>query len=113
VKVDLLDDGVVAIMVVESETCDVISEMLSHQKEHVFDVPVPAKVEAFVEFSRNRLFKSTLVGQFNRNPFLSKDRLTCIKKSLYFNNSEDYLNAATCSNTCFVKIGSNGGVYFV
>ena len=49
----------------------------------------------------------------NGNPFLSKDRLTCIKKSLYYNNSEDYLTAAQCSHICFVGIGSDVGVYFV
>ena len=39
--------------------------------------------------------------------------MTCVKKSLYFNNSEDYLSAAESSNTCFVGIGSDVGVYFV
>jgi len=54
-----------------------------------------------------------LVGQLNGTPFLSKDRLTRVKKSICFNNSEDYLNAAQCSDTCFVGIGSDVGVYFV
>jgi len=39
--------------------------------------------------------------------------LTRVKKSLYFNNSEDYLQAAQCENTCFVGIGSDVGVYFL
>jgi len=68
---------------------------------------------AFVEFDGERIFKSTLVVQLNSNPFLSKDRLTRVKKLLYFINSEDYLGTPQCSNMCFVGIGSNVGVYFV
>jgi hypothetical protein len=113
VETDVVDDGVPALPVVESETRDIISELLDTHEEHVRAETVPVKVEAFVEFDGNRIFKSTLNGQLNGNPFLSKDRLTRVKKSLYFNNSEDYLNAAGCSNTCFVGIGSDVGVYFV
>jgi len=36
-----------------------------------------------------------------------------MKDSLYFNNSEDYLSIAQCSNTYFVRIGLDVGVYFV
>ena len=92
---------------------DVISEMLSPHEGHIRAIHVPVKVEAFVEFNGNRIIKSTLGGQLNSNPFLSKDRLTRVKKSLYYNNSEDYLTAAQCSHTCFVEIGSDVGVYFV
>jgi len=113
VEEDVFDDGVPPLVVVESETTDIISDILSRHEVEVCDRPTPAKVVAFVEFDGNRIFKSTLVGQLNGNPFLSKDRLTRVKKSLYFNNSEDYLNAAQCSNTCFVGIGSDVGVYFV
>ena len=113
VEEDLIDDGVPALAIVESETRDIISEMLSNHERHVRSIPVPATVEAFVEFDGHRIFKSTLVGQLNGNPFLSKDRLTQVRNSLYFNNSEDYLRAAQCSNTCFVGIGSDVGVYFL
>lgn len=58
----MVDDGVPAITVVESETRDIISEMLSNHEEQVADRPTPAKVVAFVEFDGNRIFKSTLVG---------------------------------------------------
>ena len=59
VEDDVLDDGVPAITVVESEVHDVISEMLSPHEGHVRAIPVPVKVEAFVEFNGNRIFKST------------------------------------------------------
>lgn len=89
---DLVDDGVPTLMVVESKMRDILNEMLSNCKEQVQDMLTPLKVVSFVEFDGNRIFKSTLIGQLNGNPFLSKDRLTHVKKSLYFNNSEDYLN---------------------
>ena len=73
---DVMDDGVPAMMVVESETRDIIGEMLNAHEEQVRGVPVPTKVEAFVEFDGYKIFKSTLVGQLNGNPFLSKDKLT-------------------------------------
>ena len=110
---DMVDDGVPTIAVVESETRDIISEVLSNHEDHVSDRASSEKVVAFAEFDGNRIFKSTLVGQLNGNPFLSKDRLTRVKKSMYFNNGEDYLSTAQCSNTCFVGIGSDVGVYFV
>ena len=66
-----------------------------------------------MEFDGHMIFKSTLVGQLNGNSFLAKDRLTRVRNSLYFNNNEDYLRTIQCSNTCFVEIGSDVGVYFV
>jgi len=62
VKDDVLDDRVLGITIVESETCDVISEMLSRHEEHVCAIFIPTKVEAFVEFGGIRIFKSTLIG---------------------------------------------------
>ena len=91
VEEDVVDDGVQPLVVVESKTRDIISDVLNRHKDQVSN---PDKVVAYVEFDGNRIFKSTLVGQVNGNPFLSKDRLTRVKKSLYFNNNEDYLNAA-------------------
>lgn len=113
VEEDLLDDGVPAMTVADSETRDVLSDILSNHEEHVQAIPVPAKVEAFVDFGGHKIYKSPLVGQLNGNPFLSKDRLTRVKNSLYFNNSDAYVSAAESENTCFVGIGSDVGVFFV
>jgi hypothetical protein len=44
---------------------------------------------------------------------LSKDRLTRVKNSIYFNNSEDYLRAANCANTQLLRLGSDCAVFFV
>jgi hypothetical protein len=57
--------------------------------------------------------KSTLMNELNRNPFFSKDRLTRIRNSIYFNNSEDYLSAATSNSICLLGLGSGCGVFFM
>jgi hypothetical protein len=44
---------------------------------------------------------------------LSKDILTRVKNSIYFNNSNNYLSAATSEDTCLLGIESDCGVYFV
>ena len=36
--------------------------------------------------------KSSRVTQLNGNPFFSKDKLTRLRNSLYFNNDDDYLS---------------------
>ena len=110
---DVVDDGVPAITVVESETRDIISNILSNHEDNVCAILVSAKVETDVEFDGHKMVKSTLIGQLNGNSFLSKDRLTCVKNSLYFNNSDAYLSATQCSKTYFIRIGSNVGVFFV
>lgn len=76
VEEDLIDDGGPVLTVVESEMRDIIADMLSNHEDHVSTILEMAKVEPFVEFDGNRIFKSTLVGHLNGNPFLSKDRLT-------------------------------------
>ena len=109
---ELVDDRVPPLTVLESETRDIISEMLSTHKEHLQSIPVPLKIESFVEFDGHKIFKSTLIGQLNGNLFLSKDKLTRVRNSLYFNNSDVYVNAAENTNTCLVGIGSDVGVFF-
>jgi hypothetical protein len=66
-----------------------------------------------VSMSGKVVYKSTLVNELNGNPFLSKDRLTRIRNSIYFNNSEDYLSTATSNSTCLLGLGSDCGVFFV
>ena len=65
IEEDVLDDGVEALTVVESETQDIISEVLSNHEDHIPGTSTPVKVVSFVEFDGNRIFKSTLVGQLN------------------------------------------------
>ena len=59
------------------------------------------------------MFKSTLIVEFNGNPFLSKDRLTQVRNSVYFNNTNDYISAANSENTCLLRLGLDCAMYFV
>ena len=42
----------------------------------------------------------------------SKDRLTWVRNSIYFNDNDDYLVVASSFTTMLLGIGSNVGVYF-
>lgn len=59
------------------------------------------------------MFKSTLVFELNGNPFLSKERLTRVRNSVYLNNAEEYMSAANSENTCLHGLGFDCAVYFV
>jgi hypothetical protein len=59
------------------------------------------------------IFKSTLVSQFNGNPFLSKDKLTRVRNSIYFNNANEYLSVANLETTYLLGLGSDCGVYMI
>ena len=97
----------------EGEVRNAISNMLSEHEEQVTNVLCPPLQNPIVEFARHTIYKSTLVSQLNGNPFLSKDRLTWIKHSMYFNNHDDYVIATALSNTYLLGIGSDCGVYFM
>ena len=107
------DDGLDPLVVAESEARHCLGDMLNSISGEVSITPPPKKIVPVVEFGGCNIYKSTLVAQLNGNPFLSKDRLTRVRNSIYFNNSEDYLSAAQCSSTCLLGIGSHCGVYFV
>lgn len=59
------------------------------------------------------IYKSTLVSQLTQNPLLSKDRLTRIKQSHYFNNLVDKPNVRAGAQTMFMTVGSDCGVFFI
>ena len=71
------------------------------------------KVIPFVEFFGHKIFKSTLVSQLNSNLFLSKDRLTRVRNFIYFNNSDDYINASSSTKTMLLGLSMDCGVYFM
>ena len=113
VEVELSEDDVNPIVLAEMETRNVLAEMLSTHENQVVSEVVPLKVIPVVEYGGHQIFKSTLVSQLNANHFLSKDRLTRVRNSMYFNNFADYLSATSSSSTCLLGLGSNCGVYFV
>lgn len=87
-------------------------ELLSDHEVQVSSDPIPHKINPVVTFQGHCIYKSTLISQMNGNPYVSKDRLTRMKNSIYFNNSDDYLAAASSTTSMLLGLGSDVGVYF-
>jgi hypothetical protein len=116
--IEPFDDGLSALEVAKNECRDAISAILDAAKvptdcPTVGDADSDTKIIPTVDYSGKVLYKSTLVSELNGNPYLSKDRLTRVKKSVYFNNVEDYLSAATSSISMLLGLDSDCGVMFV
>jgi hypothetical protein len=101
------------VVVVEDEVRHVLRDMLNLQEINCEDRPILEKISPTIEYDGKVMFKSTLVAELNGNPFLSKDRLTRVRNSVYFNNADDYISAANSENTCLLGLGSDCAVYFV
>lgn len=111
---EVFDDKLDPVAVASEEVVSIFDELLCSGVQQMGTIQSDATiVSPTVRFGENVIYKSTLVSQLNVNPFLSKDRLTKVKSSIYFNNSDAYLSAAACSSTCLVGLGSDIGVYFV
>ncbi|KAL2622603.1 hypothetical protein R1flu_002808 [Riccia fluitans] len=70
-------------------------EVYGHEARHVMSetmstllmehAPTNRKVNPMVSYEGHEMYKASLVNLLVGNPTLSKDRLTCIKQSVYFN----------------------------
>ena len=112
-EVDIVEDGASNLLVLESETRNAMSEMLNLEEPQVSTALSIDKVTPFVEYDGHNIYKSTLVSQLNVNHFLSKDRLTKVKNSIYFNNVDDYINASSSTEKNLLGLGMDCGVYFM
>ena len=112
----MCDDGLNNVEVAEDECrhaiCEILNTAESHEETSERAGEGTARISPVVEYSGKTIYKSTLVSELNGNPFLSKDRLTRIRNSVYFNNAEVYLSASSSSSTCLVGLGTDCGVYF-
>ena len=109
----IVEDQFDALVVLEADARDVVSNMLNSEEPQVSCVLSAEKVIPFVEYGGHKIFKSILVSQLNANPFLSKDRLTGVKNSIYFNNLDDYIPASCSMKTMLLGLGMDCGVYFM
>jgi len=87
--------------------------MLNPEKLQINSAILEEKVIPFVEYNGHKIYKSTLVSQLNANPILSKDRLTRVKNSIYFNNSDDYITTSSSIETMLLDLNMDCGVYFM
>ena len=86
-------------------------KLLREQEQQVSYNTPSSKVLPIVTFQGHSIYKSTLVSQLNGNPYLSNDRLTRMRNSIYFNNSDDYLAASSSTTSMLLGLGSDVGVY--
>ena len=68
----------------EAEARAVVTDMLNDKELQVQVESSYSKIVPFVQSSRHVTYKSSLVSHLNRNPFLSKHRLTWVKNSIFF-----------------------------
>ena len=109
---EILDNSDICLQALEEETRNVFVEILTDHKVQVPLGTLPRKIVPLVTYEGHSIYKSTLVSQLNGNPYLSKDRLTRMKNSIYFNNSDDYVAAASSTTSMLMGLGSDVGVYF-
>ncbi|KAL3682655.1 hypothetical protein R1sor_000677 [Riccia sorocarpa] len=102
------EDGADDLAVIGHETRHVMSEVLqqvSLEEEHV------KKYDPMVVYDGHSIYKATLVIQLVGNPTLSKDRLTRIKQSIYFNGVK-HKPRVDGVPVCILDIGSDCAVLF-
>ena len=109
---DLEREDLPSLPALEEETRQVIRELLSEQEVQISSNESSVKVVRAVTYEGHSIYKSTLVSQLNGNLYLSKDRLTRMKNSIYFNNADDYLAASSSTSSMLLCLGSDVGVYF-
>ena len=107
------DDGLDDLTILEEEAPDVLTCIMNDKEQQVNAQNIPKIVVSYVETGGHRVFKLTLVTQLNENPFLSNDRLKRVQNSIFYNNSNDVLNATLSSTSCLLGVGLDCGVYFV
>ena len=109
----IVDDDFPILFVLEVEAQDVVSDVLNLEEPQISNALPSDKVIPYVQYGGHNIYKSTLVSQLNANPFLSKDRLTRVKNSIYFNNFDDYISASSSTDTMLLGLGMDCRVYFM
>ncbi|KAL3692285.1 hypothetical protein R1sor_005936 [Riccia sorocarpa] len=102
-----------------NETNDL--EVYGHEVRHAMsetlsgllmeDQPMKKKVDPMVSYEGHQMYKASLVSLLVGNPTLSKDRLTQIKKSVYFNGVKPKPRVKGIP-VCIMDVGSDCGVLF-
>lgn len=112
----IISDQLDSVAIAENEMRDVIVGMLDplEVEDNVLGVNsgLIEPINAIVHFEGNVIYKSTLVSQLNGNSFLSKDRLTRVQNSIYFNHSADYCRTVASTNICLLGLRNDCRVYF-
>jgi hypothetical protein len=78
--------------------------MLNNREPHVHVDSPSSKIVPFEEYFEIVIYKSTFVSQFATNPFLSKDCLSKVKKSIFFHS--DYVSVVKYASICLLGGGN-------
>ncbi|KAL2653470.1 hypothetical protein R1flu_021598 [Riccia fluitans] len=103
----------------EDETNDL--EVYGHEARHVMSetmstllmehAPTKRKVDPMVSYEGHQMYKPSLVNFLLGNPILSKDHLTCIKQSVYFNGMKPKQRVDGVP-VCIIDVGSDCAMLF-
>ncbi|KAL2609282.1 hypothetical protein R1flu_027855 [Riccia fluitans] len=108
-NVDVEGDETNDLEVYEHEARHVMSETMSTLlMEHC---PANRKVDPMVSYDGHEMYKASLVSLLVGNPTLSKDRLTRIKQSVYFNGVKPKPRVDGIP-LCIMDVGSDCTVLF-
>ncbi|KAL3680804.1 hypothetical protein R1sor_023760 [Riccia sorocarpa] len=102
------EDDVDDLTILGHETRHVMSEVLQQISSEDQEVK---KYDPMVVYDGHAIYKATLVSQLVGNPTLSKDRLTRIKQSIYFNGVKQKQRVDGVP-VCILDIGSDCAVLF-
>ncbi len=81
VEANLVDEDLDDVAIIELKTQHVISNMLNEiENQFLVDGGCENEICPIVEYQGNKIHKSMSINQLNANPFLSKDRLTRVRK---------------------------------
>ncbi|KAL3692696.1 hypothetical protein R1sor_006347 [Riccia sorocarpa] len=107
-ELDDQGDGVDDATIVGHETKHIMAEVLQQVQSEGASV---SKYDPMVAYDGHSIYKATLVSQLLGNPTLSKDRLTRIKQSIYFNGVKPKPRQEGVP-VCIMDIGSDCDVLF-
>ena len=109
-------DGADDLVVLESETRHAIQDLLSISEQECPCECEPLKntpIVSIVTYDGKGIYKATLVSQLNASPFLSKNRLTRVENSFFFNNAHTYMLVAESSHSCLLGLGADCAIFFL
>ncbi|KAL3681114.1 hypothetical protein R1sor_024070 [Riccia sorocarpa] len=107
-ELDEQGDGVDDATIVGHETRHIMAEVLQQVQCEGANV---SKYDPMVSYDGHSIYKATLVSQLLGNPTLSKDRLTRIKQSIYFNGVKPKPREEGVP-VCIMDIGCDCAVLF-
>ena len=110
---EIVEEIVLLLPIIEDETWRIILNLLDCEEVYGESSIAIVKFMPMIEYDKHQIFKAILVSQHNAYPFLSKDRLTQVEFSMYFNNINIYINTSSSPISMLVGLGYDLGISLV